>query len=38
MEGNFLSRYNNLIDEWSELIKKEPMNKKNMNLIWQNIS
>jgi len=28
MEGNFLSRYNNLIDEWSELIKKEPMNKK----------
>lgn len=28
MEGNFLSRYNNRIDEWSECIKNDPMNKK----------
>ena len=28
MEGNFLSRYNNRIDEWSDLIKKDPTNKK----------
>ena len=27
MEGNFLSRYNNRIGEWNELIKKEPMNR-----------
>ena len=28
MEGNFLSRYNNKIEEWSRLIEKEPENKK----------
>jgi len=28
MEGNFLSRYNNKIEEWSELIKSDPMNKR----------
>jgi ribosomal protein S27E len=27
MEGNFLSRYNNKLDEWGELIKKDPNNK-----------
>jgi ribosomal protein S27E len=27
MEGNFLSRYNNKLDEWGELIKKDPINK-----------
>jgi|TARA_B110000977_G_scaffold107227_1_gene139662 hypothetical protein len=27
MEGNFLSRYNNKIDEWSGLIKGDPVNK-----------
>ncbi len=27
MEGNFLSRYNNKLDEWGELIKKDPYNK-----------
>ena len=28
MEGNFLSRYNNKISEWRELIDKEPEKKK----------
>ena len=28
MEGNFLSRYNNKLEEWSELIEKDPSNKK----------
>jgi ribosomal protein S27E len=28
MEGNFLSRYNNRIEEWNDLIKNDPMNKK----------
>jgi len=28
MEGNFLSRYNNRIDEWSLHIKNDPANKK----------
>ncbi len=28
MEGNFLSRYNNRIDEWSKLIKDDPVNKR----------
>jgi hypothetical protein len=28
MEGNFLSRYNNKIQQWSELIRKDPTNKK----------
>src|SRR5210317_2527530 len=28
MEGNFLSRYNNKIAEWRELIHKEPEKKK----------
>ena len=28
MEGNFLSRYNNRIEEWSEIIKNDPENKK----------
>tara|TARA_B110000503_G_scaffold116469_1_gene175630 strand:+ start:8791 stop:9735 length:945 start_codon:yes stop_codon:yes gene_type:complete len=28
MEGNFLSRYNNKIDEWSDNIKKDPSNKR----------
>jgi len=28
MEGNFLSRYNNKIGEWRELINKEPEKKK----------
>jgi len=27
MEGNFLSRYNNKIDHWLELIKNDPSNK-----------
>ncbi len=27
MEGNFLSRYNNKLDEWGELIKKDPSKK-----------
>ena len=27
MEGNFLSRYNNKLDEWDELIKKDPSKK-----------
>ena len=27
MEGNFLSRYNNKIEEWTELIKNDPKNK-----------
>ena len=27
MEGNFLSRYNNKIQNWKELIEKEPSNK-----------
>ena len=27
MESNFLSRYNNKIDEWSELIKNDPIHK-----------
>jgi len=27
MEGNFLSRYNNKIEEWSDLISREPHNK-----------
>jgi len=27
MEGNFLSRYNNRIEYWSDLIKKDPENK-----------
>ena len=29
MEGNFLSRYNNKIEEWTELIKNDPTNKSN---------
>lgn len=28
MEGNFLSRYNNKIQQWSELISKDPSNKR----------
>ena len=28
MEGNFLSRYNNKLTEWSELIEKDPSNKR----------
>jgi uncharacterized Zn finger protein (UPF0148 family) len=28
MEGNFLSRYNNRIKEWKDLIQNEPHNKK----------
>jgi hypothetical protein len=28
MEGNFLSRYNNKIDEWTKLIEKEPDKRK----------
>lgn len=28
MEGNFLSRYNNKIQQWGELIIKDPSNKK----------
>jgi len=28
MEGNFLSRYNNKIIDWEELIKKDPTNKQ----------
>jgi len=28
MEGNFLSRYNNRIDEWSKLIKDDPVNRR----------
>ena len=28
MEGNFLSRYNNKIEEWTELIKNDPENRK----------
>lgn len=28
MEGNFLSRYNNKIEEWNENIKKDPDNKR----------
>jgi len=28
MEGNFLSRYNNKVEEWTELIKNDPENKK----------
>jgi len=28
MEGNFLSRYNNKIEEWSGLIQTDPTNKK----------
>ena len=28
MEGNFLSRYNNKIGEWRELINKDPKNRK----------
>jgi|TARA_B110000259_G_scaffold2443_1_gene2894 hypothetical protein len=28
MEGNFLSRYNNRIDEWSKLIKDDPTNRR----------
>jgi hypothetical protein len=27
MESNFLSRYNNKIDEWGELIKNDPIHK-----------
>jgi len=27
MEGNFLSRYNNKLQEWSKLIDKDPSNK-----------
>jgi len=27
MEGNFLSRYNNKIDEWMKNIEDEPHNK-----------
>ena len=27
MEGNFLSRYNNKIDEWTKNIENEPHNK-----------
>ena len=28
MEGNFLSRYNNKLDQWKELIKNDPDNKR----------
>jgi hypothetical protein len=28
MEGNFLSRYNNKLDEWTRLIKEDPENKR----------
>ena len=28
MEGNFLSRYNNKIQQWTELINKDPSNKR----------
>ena len=28
MEGNFLSRYNNRIEEWTNLIKDDPGNRK----------
>lgn len=28
MEGNFLSRYNNKLDQWKELIKNDPNNKR----------
>lgn len=28
MEGNFLSRYNNKIQQWGELISKDPSNKR----------
>lgn len=28
MEGNFLSRYNNKIEQWNENIKKDPKNKR----------
>ena len=28
MEGNFLSRYNNRMEEWTDLIKNDPCNKK----------
>ena len=27
MEGNFLSRYNNKIKTWEELIRNDPLNK-----------
>ena len=27
MEGNFLSRYNNRIEEWTEKIKQDPKSK-----------
>jgi hypothetical protein len=27
MEGNFLSRYNNKLSEWSKLIDDDPSNK-----------
>ena len=28
MEGNFLSRYNNRIEEWNTSIRKDPSNRK----------
>ena len=28
MEGNFLSRYNNKIDNWTRLIETDPTNKR----------
>ena len=28
MEGNYLSRYNNKLDEWSQLIKKDPTTRR----------
>ena len=28
MEGNFLSRYNNKLDEWTKLIKNDPSNRR----------
>ena len=27
MEGNFLSRYNNKMDQWKEMIQNDPLNK-----------
>ena len=28
MEGNFLSRYNNKLDEWTKLIENDPGNRR----------
>ena len=38
MEGNFLSRYNNKVEEWTELIKTDPENKSKYESLFQIIT